>query len=706
MSKPIILIVDDDPTSIEVMGQVLKDIAEIHFAASGRDAMGQVLQDRPDLVLLDVMMPDLDGFAVCEALKADPRTHDIPVVFVTAATDEAEEARGLLAGAVEYVTKPIRPALLAARVRNLLELKRRRDHVTLEPSVDDVTGLASRRQLEEAMVSEWRRAARAGRPLSFALIAIDDLQPVEALFGSRAVSDYLRRVGETLAVALHNPGDLVTRFSVDRFAVLLPESDEAGAEAAAARMRTAVAQLGLPAARGPGVHIKVTVGAATAFPAAAPSPTDLITQASRRLDEAVRLSDSDSGGPHSDSAAALTTGAPQRRPAGDVGCQAGRVFIVDDDPTSVDVLSELALQGGYEVAVASDGAQALAIVAAEKPDVILLDVEMPGIDGFEACRRMKAAASTRDIPVIFLSGLTDAAEKLRAFAVGGADYVGKPFEPKEVLARVAHQIKITRLQAEMRSANERLLELDRLKATFAAMLVHDLRSPLTVVQTTLGFLKEHPFRDDPELGEMVEFSGEAMDKALALIAEVLEIYRSDRAQAPAHLVAGDAAEVLRRCGTAAQLEARRRAVVVETRIHGPLLARIDSQRLERAVTNLLGNALKFSSRGGRVSLEAGVVTDAAGAPRIHIEVRDTGDGIPEAELPHVFELYRQVNRFARTGGVGLGLAIVKRIVDAHGGTVAVRSQLGIGSAFVIELPALEQIPRDVAAAPSLLVPTA
>jgi diguanylate cyclase (GGDEF)-like protein len=702
MSKPIILIVDDDPSSIEVMGHVLKDIAEIHFAASGRDAMGQVLQDRPDLVLLDVMMPDLDGFAVCEALKADPRTRDIPVVFVTAATDEAEEARGLLAGAVEYVTKPIRPALLAARVRNLLELKRRRDHVTLEPALDDVAGLASRRQLEEAMVSEWRRAARAGRPLSFALIALDDLQPVEALFGSRAVGDYLRRVGETLAVTLHNPGDLVTRFSVDRFAVLLPESDEADAEATAVRMRGAVAELALPAARGPGVNITVTVGAATAYPAAAPSPTDLITQASRRLDEAVRLAEP---GGDPESAAAAIDPVTVRRPAGaDAGKQRGRVFIVDDDPTSVEVLSALALRGGYEVQIAHDGAQALATVAATKPDVILLDVEMPGIDGFEACRRMKAGAATRDIPVIFLSGLTDAAEKLRAFAAGGADYVGKPFEPEEVLARVAHQIKITRLQAEMRAANERLLELDRLKATFAAMLVHDLRSPLTVVQTTLGFLKEHPFGDDPELGEMVEFSGESMDKALALIAEVLEIYRSDRTLAPAQLIAGDVAEVLRRCGTAAQLEARRRAVVVETRIHGPLLALLDGQRLERAVTNLLGNALKFSSRGGRVSLEAGVVIDPEGGRHIHIEVRDTGDGIPEAELPHVFELYRQAHRFARTAGVGLGLAIVKRIVDAHGGTVAVRSQLGVGSVFVIDLPALDQAAREVATPPSLLVP--
>jgi len=390
----------------------------------------------------------------------------------------------------------------------------------------------------------------------------------------------------------------------------------------------------------------------------------------------------------------------------------GSLFIVDDDPTCIEVLSDLAFRGGYEVQFARNATEALALVDQVRPDVVLLDVEMPGTNGFEACRRLKANGKTADIPVIFLSGLTNAAEKLQAFAAGGADYVGKPFEPEEVLARVAHQIKIKRLQAEMRAANERLLDLDRLKATFAAMLVHDVRSPLTVVQTTLGFLKDRSFADDPELGEMVGFSGEAMDKALALISEVLEIYRSDRsdrASPSAKLVSGDVAEVLRRCAIGARVEAKRRGVTVETRFEGPLLAALDAQRLERAVTNLLGNAMKFSSRGGRVTLEARVINavgSATGAPRVRIEVRDNGEGISEAELPHVFELYRQADSAHRTAGVGLGLAIVKRIVDAHGGAVSVRSQRGVGSVFIIDLPAAparELAPRE-ASPPNLLAP--
>jgi diguanylate cyclase (GGDEF)-like protein len=692
MSKPTVLVVDDDPISIEIIGHALQAIAEVCFSSNGPDALTQVLEQRPDLVLLDVLMPEMDGIAVCETLKADPRTRDIPVVFVTAATNETDEAKGLLAGAVEYVTKPIRPALLAARVRNLLELKRRRDQVGLESPIDDVTGLASRHQLEETMVAEWRRATRSGRPMSFALIALDDLQQVEDLYGARGATDYLRLVGEALSVALPKPGDLMTRFSMDRFAALLPETDESGAAETAERLREAVERLRLPAARGPGGRITVSVGAATAHPAAAPSPSDLITQASRRLDEVVRL-----GGNHSQAGVPAPPPALRHSAGRRGGDSVGRLFIVDDDPTSIAVLTELGLRGGYEVQVAHDAAEALSAVGSSRPDVILMDVEMPGTDGFEACRRLKANSSTADIPIIFLSGLTNPAEKLRAFAAGGADYVGKPFEPEEVLARVAHQIKITRLQAEMRLANERLLELDRVKATFAAMLVHDLRSPLTVVQTTLGFLSERTFPDDPELGELVGFSGEAMDKALALIAEVLEIYRSDRATAAADLVVGDVADVLRRCAISARVEAKRQGVQLDTHFEGPLLARLDARRLERAVTNLLGNAIKFSSRGGRVTLEART-TGHPSEPRIRIEVRDTGRGISEAELPHVFELYRQGDTIHGTAGVGLGLAIVKRIVEAHGGSVGVRSQLGVGSAFIIELPAALAVAQQPSAA--------
>jgi two-component system sensor histidine kinase/response regulator len=362
----------------------------------------------------------------------------------------------------------------------------------------------------------------------------------------------------------------------------------------------------------------------------------------------------------------------------------GSLFIVDDDAISIEILSALVRKAGYEVSFARDGAEALPLIEAQLPDVVLLDVEMPSLDGFETCRRLKANPRTAEIPVIFLSGLTDTVPKVRAFEVGGADYVDKPFQPAEILARVAHQIRITRLQSEMRVANARLIELDRLKATFAAMLVHDLRSPLTVVHHTLGFLKTRGFPDDPELGELVGHSAEALDKTLSLIAEVLDIYRSEQAKPARARVVGDVGAVLERCAVAARIDAAHRQIQLEIHVDRPMTAVHDPQRLERAVGNLLGNALKFTSAGGRVTLEGRL---KSGSPsRLQIVVRDTGDGIADADLPTIFDLYRQAESRQRLAGVGLGLAIVKRIVDAHDGSIGVRSRVGAGTEFTIELP--------------------
>jgi two-component system sensor histidine kinase/response regulator len=364
----------------------------------------------------------------------------------------------------------------------------------------------------------------------------------------------------------------------------------------------------------------------------------------------------------------------------------GSLFIVDDDTINIEALSALVGAAGYDVAFARDGLEALPLIEVAKPDVVLLDVDMGPLDGFQTCARLKANPRTAEIPIIFLSGVTDAPAKVRAFEVGGADYVDKPFQPSEILARVAHQIRITRLQSEMRIANERLLELDRLKGTFAAMLVHDLRSPLAVVHHTLGFLKTRGVPDDRELEELVGYSAEALDKTLSMIAEVLDIYRTEQTKASRPLVPGDIGGVLDRCAVAARIEALHRKIDLRVSIDRPLPVAHDAQRLERAITNLLTNALKFTPPGGCVTLEARAPARGA-SEQVHIEVRDTGEGIAENELPRIFDLYQQADSRQRLAGVGLGLAIVKRIIDAHHGEVSVQSQVGVGTVFSIALPA-------------------
>jgi two-component system sensor histidine kinase/response regulator len=513
-------------------------------------------------------------------------------------------------------------------------------------------------------------------------VGVDGFEPFSRLYGPLATRECLRRVGTALASSAQRPGDIVGRFPPDRFLAILPDTDGKGAVAVAERMRAAVRLLDVPHAEaGPEATMTVSVAVTACQPSPGEHPAFALEQLLERLVESQKLG--------RDRCVSLQDHPPPRveaPPTGPGTSFQGRLLVVDDDPVSVQVLSELVRSAGYQVESVADSSRAVAEAQGLLPDLILLDLRMPVIDGFEVCRRLKRNPITAAIPVVFLSIVDDPSEKLRAFEVGGADYVGKTFHPEEVLARIGHQIKITRLQREMGEANRRLLELDRMKATFAAMLVHDLRSPLGVVQVTLSLLQEKLVESsDPDLPELLDMSVSGLKSTVSLINELLEIYRSEQTDVTPVRERVDLAEIVRRCAGEAQLDAQRRKVTLDLSVTDPLVGLGDRTRLERAFTNLIGNALKFTRAGGHVAIEA-APTQADGRKVLRVQVRDNGMGIPEAEIPYIFDLYRQAET-GRRSGVGLGLAIVKRILDAHGGSIAVASQMGVGTAFTVDLPA-------------------
>jgi diguanylate cyclase (GGDEF)-like protein len=682
MSLPTVMVVDDDSITATVIAEVLRERADIVLVADGTQAHERAVSLKPDLILLDVMMPGTDGYHICGHLKEDPRTRDIPVIFVSSLSDEGQEARGLLAGAVDYVTKPISAPILTARVRNHLELKRQRDRLERESLRDDLTGLSNRTRLDDALNSEWRRAARLKGPVSLMVVGIDGFEPFSRLYGPLATRDCLRRVGTALATSAQRPGDVVGRFPPDRFLAILPDTDARGALWVADRMRGAVRMLDVPHAEaGPDATMTISVAMTTCQPRPGEHPAFALEQVLEKLVEIQK------DGRDRSVAAQGERVAPREAPrAVEPTTTQGRLLVVDDDPVSVQVLSELVRGSGYTVDVLAESPGAVARAQELAPDLILLDVRMPVVDGFEVCRRLKTNPLTAAIPVVFLSVVDEPAGKLRAFEVGGADYVGKTFHPEEVLARIGHQIKITRLQREMAEANKRLVELDRVKATFAAMLVHDLRSPLGVVQATLNLLQEKTaVSPDADLHELLDLSVGGLKSMVALINELLEIYRSEQTEVKPVRERLDVAEVLRRCAGEARLDAHRRQVSLEVAVEGSLPSLGDRTRLERAFGNLIGNALKFTRAGGHLAISAGPA-EVEGKRMVRVEVRDSGTGIPEGEIPYIFDLYRQAET-GRRSGVGLGLAIVKRILDAHGASIAVASQVGVGTSFTVDLPA-------------------
>lgn len=225
VDRPRVLVADDDPATILIISNALKDEFEVIRAATGGEVLDRVAANDIDLVLLDVLMPGIDGFDICRRLKADPATANLPVVFVTILEDSLEEARGFEAGGVDYITKPVRPAIVRARVRTHVELKRTRDMLEHLASRDPLTGVANRRRFDEAFDGEWRRSQRAGTWLSLAIADVDHFKRFNDRHGHLAGDERLRRIAASFTWHARRAGDLVARFGGEEFALILPRVD-------------------------------------------------------------------------------------------------------------------------------------------------------------------------------------------------------------------------------------------------------------------------------------------------------------------------------------------------------------------------------------------------------------------------------------------------------------------------------------------------
>jgi diguanylate cyclase (GGDEF)-like protein len=282
-----ILIIDDTPANIEILSSILGAEYGILFATSGREALDLVVGQTPDLILLDIMMPEMDGYEVCKRLKANPPTHNVPVIFITALSEEADETRGLEVGAIDYISKPISAPIVKARVRNHLQLKRYRDILEDLSARDGLTGIANRRRLDESLAREWLRGRRNQSPLSVCLIDIDFFKRFNDCYGHAAGDDCLRRVALALASVSRRPADLVARYGGEEFVCVLPDTDAAGADLLADKFRGAVIALGIPHADSTiAGQVTISGGVATAIPTKESSAAELLEAADRLLYQA------------------------------------------------------------------------------------------------------------------------------------------------------------------------------------------------------------------------------------------------------------------------------------------------------------------------------------------------------------------------------------------------------------------------------------
>jgi two-component system sensor histidine kinase/response regulator len=375
------------------------------------------------------------------------------------------------------------------------------------------------------------------------------------------------------------------------------------------------------------------------------------------------------------------------------------ILIVDDIPANIQLLSQVLIEHGYKVRKLISGERALKAVELQVPDLILLDIKMPGMDGYEVCRQLKASEATCAIPVIFISALDDVFDKVKGFEAGGADYIIKPFEPVEVLARVSAQLKMQRLQQQLRAANVQLAaqnvqlsqeiqERQQAEANLRMLLhavSHDLRSPLSgmslLLQNRLADAGSNIVIDRRTVEVMVQSCSRQLQLIESLTAtQQFDVKSASLAMKPLSLATLVQNILIERLPILNQ-----HRVKVKQLFPADLpLVNADAQQLWRVFGNLIDNAVKYNQSGFILTVEA-----KKEGEMVRCTVADNGAGISPQQCARLFEPYTRGVGVSLRQGLGLGLYICRQIVEAHGGEIGVDSELGKGARFWLTLPKFE-----------------
>ncbi|MDG9931207.1 MULTISPECIES: diguanylate cyclase [unclassified Pseudomonas] len=279
-----VLLVDDVPLNLAFAAAEIEDLCVPLLAGSGEQALRMALGERPDLILLDVHMPLMDGFEVCRRLKQNPLTADIAVIFLTALDEETDEEFGLNLGAIDYIAKPFSPAILRARVRNHLLAQKQRLQLQRLTQLDGLTGIANRRRFDQALALQWQRLAELAQPLGLLMVDVDGFKAYNDYYGHLAGDEVLRGVAETLEGHMRRHDDLAARYGGEEFACILPATDLEQAAEVAEAIREAVVDLCIPHAGSPvSDWVSVSIGCASVVPAAESTPRELLAAADDRL---------------------------------------------------------------------------------------------------------------------------------------------------------------------------------------------------------------------------------------------------------------------------------------------------------------------------------------------------------------------------------------------------------------------------------------
>jgi CheY-like chemotaxis protein len=508
-----ILIIEDEANNLDVARRIVRGAGhEAITATDGLAGLEMARRDRPDAVLVDLLLPKLDGWAVTRAIREEPWAKGIPIIAVSALAMEADRARARDAGCDDFVTKPYAPAELRA---------------------------------------------------------------------------------------------VLNRYFTDGSA-----------------------------------------------PRAAARPAELPASG---IEPSERL---------------------------------GRVLVVDDEPANVELIVRRLSGNGYETLTASNGHDAIAIATKEQPDLILMDIMMPGLDGWQATRLLKGDPKTANIPVVFVTARDSPEDVAAGFEAGGMMYVNKPVEPVELFARVRQAIFMKRLQDDLRKKNEDLQRLESSRQELIGMLGHDIRNLANSVVAFLQLARMGELTPDrPEFAQLLGLSEANIAEVLRMVNALLDVYKMEEGRLEAVAGVNKLGDVVRRSFSQLTPEAMAKGIALVERVPEDTTVFIDAGLIVRVLTNLISNAIKHTPGGGTVTIEA----EPSSADSIVVRVTDTGPGIPEADASHVFDRFYQTDTGRSRGGTGLGLAFCKLAVELHGGKIGIANGGQPGAIVEFTIPAASRV---------------
>ncbi|MBD2442224.1 hybrid sensor histidine kinase/response regulator [Dolichospermum sp. FACHB-1091] len=391
------------------------------------------------------------------------------------------------------------------------------------------------------------------------------------------------------------------------------------------------------------------------------------------------------------------------------------ILVVDDNPTNLEILDRALTQAGYKVRIEAEGLNVMKQASLSIPDLILLDIMLPDLSGFEVCQQLKADPLTKSIPVIFMTALADTVDKIKGLNLGAVDYITKPFQKQELLARVRGHLHLRQLTKTLEIQNQQLIEMknelenrvaertaelsqalekekevNQLKSRFITMASHEFRTPLAIISSSSGILQNFSDRlSEKRKQEHLETIQNTIKHIIQILDDVLMINQAEAEKIEVKLEPLDIIKFCRHLKE--EIEASFTSHQIDFYIDlgdeifsNYQIVQADKKLLRQIITNLLTNAIKYSPDHDLVNFSLSKKDD-----KLIFKISDYGIGIPEADQVHLFEYFQRGSNVGTLPGTGLGLSIVKKCVDLHQGEISLYSELGKGTVFTVIIPFLK-----------------